>query len=402
MKACHHVLLLAPLLAGISALGAEPPAAPTPVPPAVPAVAPPSGRVKADDHPTLQAAVDALGEAGGEVLLGARNYPLKKTVLLRDRVRLQGVMDSKVMTSVTVITAAPDFEGEWMFETVPDPARSNPDLNKDIFLFDLNLNGAGKVSGIRAFNADGMRLERCRLANLKDGILVTQVTDLPKPWHWNIAPGAVFINNCIFRCDGTAIRLEYTTQNRIYANWFVSGGATALHLKNSDKTWFVANEINTFSRAGIVLEDDRKPGNPLTDLFLVHNWIHAADPAKKYLECTPPTGRYQRVQFTNNILMGKGSADTAAFGKAGNRFADNVAERPGLAASACGQALVKAGAGQVVIEHGLYRAPEHVGVTFRTEPPKHWVAEITPKTFTVRFAGPVREGSFSWNAVTGD
>ena len=388
MITCHHRLLFTTLIAGMIPLVAL-------------ADVSPAGRVRADDYPTLQAAVDALGEGGGEVLLSARNYQLKKTVLLRDRIRFQGVMDSKVRSSVTVIGVAPDFEGKWMFETLANPAKSNPDLNKDLFFFDLNLNGAGKVSGIKASNADGMRLERCRLANLIDGILVTQVTDQPRPWHWDIAPGAIFINNCIFRCDGTAIQLEYTTQNRIYANWFVSGGTTALHLKNTNNTWFMANEINTFSRSAIRLEDDGKPGNPLTDIFLVHNWIHATDPSKKFLECTPTTGRYQRIQFTNNILMGKGGADTAAFGKEGNRFADNVADQTGLASEACGEVKVKAGAKELVIAHGLYRKPDYVGVTFRTEPPKYWVSEITAKTFTVCFGEAVRDGSFTWNAVTG-
>jgi hypothetical protein len=186
--------------------------------------------VAADDYPSLQAAINALGSAGGVVELSARRYTLTEPLKVTHRVRLQGIMDAKTANSVTSITADAGFKGEWMIETVPVPAKANADLNRDLLLFDLNLLGNGTVSGIKAANIDGLRLERCRLANVRNGILVTQVTDLPRPWHWDISPGGVFINNCIFRCSGTAIALEYATQNRIYANWFVSGTGVALHL----------------------------------------------------------------------------------------------------------------------------------------------------------------------------
>jgi hypothetical protein len=370
-----------------------------PEPPPLPASA---GRVDADDFASLQEAVDALGETGGEVRLSARRYVLHKPVRLKHRIRLQGVMDSKVRSSVTRIEVAPGFQGEWMFETVPVPAKANPDLNKDIFLFDLNLHGADVVSGIKAENIDGMRLERCRLASLKHGILVTQVTDKPRPWHWDISPGGVFINNCIFRCTGTAVQLEYSTQNRIYANWFVSGTGVALHLKNSDKTWFFANEINTFTRAAIILEDDGKPGNLVTDIFLSHNWINSSGPDKKYLELHPNGKSFAGVQFINNRLVGKGTADTDVFipGKQ-NRFADNVATSPGFLSRSTGEAKVSSGAKELVIAHGLYRQPDHVSITFGSEPPKYWVTDMKTDTFTVRFAEPVKAGAFTWSASAG-
>lgn len=365
-----------------------------------PGLPPVAGVVFADDYPSLQAAVDALGETGGEVRFGAKAYLLEKTVLVKHRIRFQGVMDSKVRNSVTRIGAAPNFKGEWLFETVPVPARANPDLNKDLFFFDLNMTGSDKISGIRAYNADGLRMERCRLAGMKNGLLVTQVTDKPKPWHWDISPGAVFINNCIFRCNGTAIQLEYSTQNRIYSNWFVSGCGVALHLKNSDKTWFFANEINTFGRAAILLEDDGQPGNQITDVILSHNWMNAADPSKKYLELLPNGKTFRRVRFHNNILDGNGSADTGALlTENGSCFHENAANRPGFSSNAAGDAEAKAGATEVVIAHGLYRKPDHVSVTFRSEPPVYWVTDTNEKTFTVRFTGPAKAGSFSWNAM---
>lgn len=360
------------------------------------------GRVNADDYPTLQAAVDALGETGGEVCLGAKTYLLSKTVMLKHRIRLQGVMDSKVRSSVTRISAAPDFKGEWLFETLPVPAKVNADLNKDIFFFDLNLTGNEKIGGIKAVNVDGMRLERCRLASLKDGVLVTQATDLPRPWSWDISPGAVFINNCIFRCTGTAIKLEYSTQNRIYANWFVSGTGVALHMKNSDKTWFLANEINAFTRSAIVLEDDGKPGGFLTDVFLSHNWINATSPDKKYLELIMRDKPLRRIQVIDNIFDGNGSADTAdLLPETGNRFADNVATKPGFANHATGKVKVSNGAKEIVVTHGLYRTPDHVSVTFEDEPPKYWVGQKNSKTFTVHLSESNTVSAFTWGAVTG-
>lgn len=363
---------------------------------------PVDGYVNADDYPTLQAAVEALGAAGGEVRLGAKTYFLQKPVLLKHRIRFQGVMDSKVRSSVTLITAAKDFEGEWLFETVPVPAKVNADLNKDIFFFDLNLTGGDKISGIKAVNVDGMRLERCRLASLKDGILVTQATDLPRPWSWDISPGATFVNNCIFRCSGSAIRLEYSTQNRIYANWFVSGTGVALYLKNSDKTWFFANEINSFTRSAIVLEDDGQPGGLITDIFLSHNWINAPSPKNKYLEVNVHDKPLRRIQVIDNIFDGNGSADTSELlPQTGNRFANNIANQPGFASQATGEVKISKREKEMVVAHGLYRTPDHVSVTFDSEPPKYWIAQKDAKTFTVRFSEPISKGSFTWSASTG-
>ena len=360
------------------------------------------GRVNADDYPTLQAAVDALGDTGGEVRLSAKTYLLAKPVLLKHRVRFQGVMDSKVRSSVTRISAGPNFAGNWLFETVPVAAKVNADLNKDLFFFDLDLTGTDKIGGIKAVNADGLRLERCRLASLRDGVLVTQATDLPRPWSWDISPGATFINNCIFACRGSAIRLEYSTQNRIYANWFVSGTGVALYLKNSDKTWFFANEINTFTRAAIVLEDDGQPGGALTDIFLSHNWINADHSDKKYLEVNVRDKPLRRVQFINNILDGNGSADTAALlPETGNRFADNVSNHPGFANHATGEVNIPKGAKEIVVQHGLYRTPDHVSVTCEFEPPTFWVADRNAQSFTVHFSAPVAAGALTWSASTG-
>ena len=96
------------------------------------------GRVNADDFPSLQAAVDALGQTGGEVRLSAKVYVLDQPVVLSKRIRFQGVMDSKVRTSVTIIKASPKFEGDWLFVTSPIKAKDNEDLNRDIMFFDLN------------------------------------------------------------------------------------------------------------------------------------------------------------------------------------------------------------------------------------------------------------------------
>jgi len=368
---------------------------------AAPAGAPAPGRVNADDFPSLQAAVDALEKTGGEVRLSACTYILDKPVVLSQRIRFQGVMDSKVRASVTLIKSSPRFVGDWLFVTKATPAKVNEDLNRDIMFFDLDLSGSETVGGIRADNADVLRMERCRLANMKNGVLVAQVTDLPRPWHWEISPGGSFINNCIFRCSGTAIQLEYATQNRIYSNWFVSGGKTALHIKNSDKTWFFANELNAVSDASILIEDDGLPGNAVADIFLSMNWICVNDVKAKFLDLRPNGKPFKRVQFINNSLVGPGALDAAALAAdLGNRFSGNTGTQSGLLSESSGRFEIQAATSVVKIDHSLFRAPTHVGITFECEPPAYWVSAIDAKSFTVSFSRPFTGGAFTWSAIT--
>lgn len=359
------------------------------------------GVINADDYPSLQAAVDALGDKGGRICLSARDYVLTEPVRIKARVCFQGVMDSKTRASVTKIESAPDFNGEWLFVTEPSSAVVNEDLNPDFFFFDLNLLGSETVGGIYGENIDGLRLERCRLANLRDGVWVGQKTDLPRPYPFVIVPGGVFINNCIFRCYDTAIRLEYATQNRIYDNWFVSGGKTVLWLKNTNKTWFNDNELNTVSGSSIVLEDDGLEGNNVHDIFMARNWIWNTNPQSKFLEIKPNGKTVQLVQFVDNILYGPAGLDVDAldtqYNK--NRIYGNVGTQSGRASKASGSYEIAYPMRTVRIPHGLYKAPVHVNITFRNEPPVFWVSAMNESTFTVSFKDDVPSGSFTWEAI---
>jgi len=359
-----------------------------------------NGRVNADDFPSLQAAVDALSDVGGEVKLSARTYILKQPVVLKNRIRFQGVMDSKDWRSVTKIQPAPDFTGEWLFVTKAVPAKGNPDLNLDLFFFDLDMGGSTNVGGIYGLNIDTLRIERCRLAGLKNGIRISQLTDLPRPWHWAIAPGGAFINNSVFKCSDTAIQIEYATQNRIYANWFVGGGKTIFHLKNSDKTWFYANELNNVKDSSIIIEDDGLPGNTVHEIFISLNWLNLVNPGSKFLDLRPNGKHFERVQVINNIFEGVGTCDTAALDpKLGNRFEGNTGTQPGVASQAAGRFEIKSNMKAVKIEHGLYKTPVHVGITFENKPPVYWVSAKDEKSFTVSFDEPISTGAFTWIAV---
>ena len=367
---------------------------------AAPAGASAPGRVNADDFPSLQTAVDALEKTGGEVRLSAKTYILDKPVELARRIRFQGVMDGKVRSPVTLIKSSPKFEGDWLFVTRTIPAKTNYDLNRDIMFFDLDLSGSETVGGIRADNVDVLRIERCRLANMKNGVLVAQVTDLQRPWHWAISPGGSFINNCIFRCSDTAIRIEYATQNRIYSNWFVSGGKTALHIKNSDKTWFFANELNNVSDTSIIIEDDGLQGNTVNDIFISLNWICVNDAKAKFLDLRPNGKPIKRVQFINNSLVGLGTVDASALtSEPSNRFSGNTGTQSGMLSESSGRFEIKSSTVEVTIAHNLYRTPTHVGITFETQPPAYWISAKDATSFTVSFSHPVTDGAFTWSAI---
>lgn len=319
------------------------------------------GRVHADDYPDIQAAVDALGENGGVVMLGPRRYELQKPLKLRRKIVLQGVMDAKVARSSSVIAPARGFEGAWLIETDPLPARENHDLNPDFGFYDLNLLGSATIGGIRGANLDIMRIERCRLAYMRVCVELTQVTDLPRPFPSKIVPGGLFINNCIFQATEICLNLEYTTQNRIFANWFVSNSGVVLRLLNSNKTWFFANEINQFNRAGILLEDDGQPGNPIHDIFLTMNWIHSVKPETRYIEIVNGD-RIRNLVVTDNIFSGKAQLDWPfRGGERGCLLANNLGSA--ARSEAIGQVVIPAGQLRAEFAHGLRQEPIHVATT---------------------------------------
>lgn len=228
------------------------------------------GIVHADDFATLQEAVDALGEAGGRIMLGGGVYTLDKPILLNRRVVFQGVMDAKVVHNSTKIMPSPSFQGDWLFETRAVPATVNPDLNADFGFYDLVVAGNEKVGGIKGTNIDTIRIERSRFAYMRRNIDITQVSELRRPYPYAIAPGGLFTNNSIFQAYDTCINLEHATQNRIISNWFVSNSGVVLRLLNTNKTWFVANEVNQFTRAAVLLEDGGLGSSTNTTLQRIH------------------------------------------------------------------------------------------------------------------------------------
>lgn len=365
-----------------------------PAPTAEPAYA---GRVSADDFPDLQAAVDALGPQGGKIELSAKRYELNKPLRLAGKIVLHGVMDAKIARSSTVLAPAKNFQGEWLIETTPSTARENADLNADLGFYDLNMLGSPTVGGIRGANVDIMRIERCRLAYMRRCVELVQVTDLPRPYPSRIAPGGLFINNCVFQASDICLNLEYTTQNRIFANWFVSNCGVALRLLNSNKTWFFANEINQFNRAAIVLEDDGGGGNYLHDIILTMNWIHSMKPETKYIEIINGE-KAQHLLVTDNIFSGKAGLDWPLYlRQRSNVFSGN------LGAAACtenlGRVLLKAGETRVEVAHGLLAEPTHVDVTPWGPAPKWWVEPVDARTIALNFSEPLDQDlPISWSA----
>lgn len=377
----------------------------TAFPAASPVSSPPAGEerridgvVQADDYPDLHVAVAALGERGGAVVLGARTYTLEKPIKLTRRVVFQGIMDAKARDASTKIVPSANFSGEWLFETETKPAESNPDLNADFGFYDLVVVATPQIGGIHAANGDVLRIERCRFAYMRTCVEVTQDTALPRPFPARIVPGGLFINNSIFQASEVCLNLEYATQNRIIGNWFVSNSGVVLRLLNSNKTWFVANEVNQFTRAAVLLEDDGGGGNHVHNNVIALNWMHSNRPDTRFIE-TVNGDRMHNILVTDNILQGTAGLRLPPMGKdRGNRFEGNTGGPAAITENA-GAASVPAGRKSLVVRHGLIQAPLHVSITPEGETSGFWVDHRTAESFEVHFKdAPARPLDFSWSA----
>ncbi|MEI7590926.1 MAG: right-handed parallel beta-helix repeat-containing protein, partial [Deltaproteobacteria bacterium] len=329
-----------------------------------------SGIVHADDFPDMQAAVDALGDRGGVVELGAKTYELPKTVLLKHRISFRGVMDAKAAFPVTKIVPAKGFSGEWLFQTEATLAKTNPDLNADIGFFNLVVAGTPQIGGLNAANVDVLRIERCRFAYMRRCIDVGQKTDLPRPWPFAIAPGGLFITNSIFQATDICINLEYATQNRIFSNWFVSNSGVVLRLLNTNKTWFIGNEVNQFTRAGILLEEDGGEGNHTHNNIISLNWIHSKNPDTKFVEVVNGDSM-SNIVITNNILQGDAGVDLPPMAK--NSFTGNVGNR--VRTESAGRSVIPAGQTSILVTHRLVGEPNAVSLTPEGPVASYWITE---------------------------
>lgn len=377
----------------LSVLAASPPAPRLPE-----ARQPVDGVVHADHYPDIHAAVTALGERGGVIVLGARTYTLIRPVKLTRRVVFQGVMDAKARDASTKIIPADNFSGKWLFETVTKPAETNPDLNADLGFYDLVVVGTPAIGGIHAANGDVLRIERCRFAYMRTCVEITQDTALPRPFPARIVPGGLFINNSIFQATDVCLNLEYATQNRIISNWFVSNSGVVLRLLNTNKTWFVANEVNQFTRAAILLEDDGGGGNHVHNNIIALNWMHSNRPDTWFIE-TVNGDRMHNNLIADNVLQGTAGVKLPPMEKdRGNRFEGNTGGAAARTGNS-GTATLAAGKKSVVVRHGLMQAPIHVSVTPAAESSSFWVDNRTADSFEVHFReAPERALGFSWSA----
>ncbi len=360
--------------------------------------APTSGIVQADEHPSLQSAVDALGSRGGVIQLSAKDYRITEPIRLRNRVVFQGVMDSKGRSAVTKILPASDFEGQWLFETVAQPASTNPELNGDFGFYDLVVTGSPEIGGINAVNGDVIRIERSRFAYMRTCVNVTQLTNLPRPYPAPIVPGGLFLNASIFQATEVCLNLEYATQNRIIGNWFVSNSGVVLRLLNSNKTWFVANEVNQFTRAAILLEDDGGGGNYTHDIVISLNWMHSTRPDTRFVE-TVNGDKMRDILISENIMQGSAGVNLPPMDiSTGNRFSGNTGA-VSARTDTSGTATVPAGQKVVLVRHGLPKAPRHITVTPDAETSAYWIGKRTDDTFELHCKTPSSQAvSFSWNA----
>ena len=352
-----------------------------------------SGIVCADDFETLQEAIDAVGSVGGgTVEMSSKTYELSRPLEIDAKLALAGTIDAKIRKAATCIKPGPDFAGEALITTRPRLARDNPDLNSDICLRDLVITGregVANLTAVRATNVDVLRLERCRIAHrLRRAIDVTLETDTPRPYIAEIVPGGLFVNNCIFQASDICINLEYCTQNRIYANWFVSNCGVAVRLKNSNKTWIVANEINTFKRAAILLEDDGK-GNELNNIVISLNLCLSSRKDTKYIELVNPADM-NNLMIVNNLFDGNASMDMTSIQRGrGHLFHGNGnAER---ASENSGEIRIPTGWRRIKVTHELMGMPMSIQLTPLQETPNYWIENRTNDSFDIVSASPAAE-----------
>jgi len=354
--------------------------------PAHPAAGRIPGHLLADDFASLQDAIDALGDKGGTIYLSAKTYKLHNPLRIKKKVALVGALDAKTREPCTWLNPASDFVGNAMIETLPQPAIENEHLNPDIQLRDLIVTGRENISGLKMANGDVLRLERCRIAHVYRCVDMTMLTYLPRPYPAKIVPGGLFVNNCIFHAYDICLNLEYATQNRIYSNWFVSNMGVALRLKNTNKTWFMANEINQFKRAAILLEDDGK-GNPVHNVNIALNWMWSNHPGTRYIEVIGGEHMHN-ISVTGNTMVGEDCGIDLPFYERnrGHVFANNAGADH--ASEAIGEVRVAPNAKRATVKHGLIAKPRFIDVTPEGAPTVWWIENRTKTSFDIVFPKP--------------
>ena len=355
------------------------------------------GHILADDFPSLQDAINALGDKGGTIYLSARTYKLHKPLRIRKKVVLAGALDAKTREPCTWLNPASDFTGDAIIETIPSPASENEHLNADIQIRDLIITGRKNISGLKMINGDVLRLERCRIAHVHRCVDMSILTYMSRPYPAKIVPGGLFINNCIFHAYDICLNLEYATQNRIYSNWFVSNMGVALRLKNTNKTWFMANEINQFKRAAILLEDDGD-GNPVHNINIALNWMWSNHPNVKYIEVIGAE-YMSNISATGNTMLGNDCQIDLPFAakNRGHVFSNNGGA--GCLSETSGEVRIASDAKRVTVTHGLISKPQFINVTPEGSPTVWWIENRTSKSFDIVIQSSAsKEKTLLWHA----
>jgi hypothetical protein len=226
-----------------------------------------------------------------------------------------------------------------------------------------------------------------------------------RPYPAPIVPGGLFVTNSIFQASDICLNLEYATQNRILSNWFVSQSGVVLRLKNTNKTWFVANEINQFRRAAILLEDDQGGGNFVHNNIIALNWMHSEAPETAFFEVIHGEKMHD-ILITNNILEGSAKVQLPPLtGGSGNRFQGNVRHttmegESALLSENAGTAVIPAGQRALTVEHGLLAKPVSLSLTPQSDSPPYWVANCGEKSFEIHLRAPTSAAlPFLWRAA---
>lgn len=260
----------------------------------------PLGHISAEEFPSLQDAVDSLGEHGGTVYLGARTYHLKEPLRLRGKVALVGAVTVSEGPPATWITPGSNFVGRAMITTVSQPSQARAHLTTDIHLRDLSLTGNGMMAGMEMLNVRGLMLERCRISDVSRCLDVRVLSYTLRPYDDDIVPGRIHVSASVFDATEICLNLEDARHTQIVNNTFLPGCATALRIRNGGDTLIAQNEVAGYSWAGVLLEADERVG-AINAVRIALNSIRSEHSESRSIR-TVGNDRIKDVIFTGNLL----------------------------------------------------------------------------------------------------
>lgn len=271
------------------------------------------------DNVQLQAAIDAVADAGGgTVVIKGGTYRIASSLVIPFDSRISIVAERMARTpsgGVTLKTSA----GVTLTDLVKvegnaDPS-TNADLTHDVTFENITFDGNNTTTNlVKLTNQDTVKFRNCRLIQGTNSVVT--VWDSASDPTASTIPGGVYLDWCnVSANSGVGIDFQYQTQCWISNCWFTGSSVTTwINLLASNKVKITNCEFNTATQ-GIYFQDTATyPTNDITItgcVFAVGSsnkaWrearTHASSLNIAITGCTLPSGvTYDSLANSGNIL----------------------------------------------------------------------------------------------------